>query len=274
MKIVSWNVNGIRAVLKKDALLPFIEAFQPDILCLQETKASKDQVEIDLPQYEEYWYSADKKGYSGTAIFTKTKPKSVLYGLPEAFKNTYLLTDKYGDSLIEGRVLTLEFEAFYINTVYTPNAKDDLARIPLRQQWDPAYLAFIRSLEKKKPVIFCGDFNVAHTEDDLARPKENEGKKGFTQEERRGFDAIIKAGFIDSFRNFHSGNGYYTWWSHWGAARARNVGWRIDYILISPQLKKALKSASIYPQVIGSDHCPIAIELNIKVTDSIKDISG
>ncbi len=163
--------------------------------------------------------------------------------------------------MIEGRTLTLEFEKFYINTVYTPNAKDDLSRIPLRQQWDAAYLAFIRSLEKKKPVIFSGDFNVAHTPNDLARPKENEGKKGFTREERSGFDAIIEAGFIDSFRQFHDGNGYYTWWSHWGGARARNVGWRIDYILVSPHLQKALKSATIYPQVIGSDHCPVGIEL-------------
>ncbi len=261
MKIISWNVNGIRAVLKKDVLLPFIEKFQPDILCLQETKASIDQVEIDLPDYEEYWYSADKKGYSGTAIFSKKKAKSVLYALPEVFKEKYKLTDKYGDSLTEGRVLTLEFEKFYISTVYTPNAKDDLSRIPLRQHWDPGYLAFIQSLEKKKPVIFCGDFNVAHTPDDLARPKENEGKKGFTTEERGGFDAIIKAGFIDSFRQFHKGNGYYTWWSHWGNARTNNVGWRIDYILVSSQLKKKLKSANIYPQVIGSDHCPIALEV-------------
>jgi exodeoxyribonuclease-3 len=262
MKIVSWNVNGIRAVLKKDILLPFIEELQPDILCLQETKANKDQVEIDLPQYEEYWYSADKKGYSGTAIFTKKKAKSVLYGLPEAFKNRYTLSDTYGDALTEGRVLTLEFETFYINTVYTPNAKDDLTRIPLRQQWDPAYLAFIQSLEKKKPVIFCGDFNVAHTPDDLARPKENEGKKGFTKEERTGFDAIVRAGFIDSFRQFHTGNGFYTWWSHWGNARANNVGWRIDYILVSPQFGKTLISGSIYPEVIGSDHCPVGIELD------------
>lgn len=263
MKIISWNVNGIRAVLKKDALLPFTAEFRPDVLCLQETKVGKDQVEIDLPQYEEYWYSADKKGYSGTAIFTKTKAQSVFYGFPEGFRNTYLLRDSYGDVLVEGRMLTLEFEQFYVNTVYTPNVKDDLTRISLRQQWDLAYLAFIQSLEKKKPVIFCGDFNVAHTPNDLARPKENETKKGFTQEERNGFDAIIQAGFIDSFRQFHTGNGHYTWWSHWGNARARNVGWRIDYILISPRLVRALGSANIYPQVVGSDHCPISIEVDL-----------
>ena len=260
MKIISWNVNGIRAVLKKDALIPFIKESQPDILCLQETKANKDQVEIDLPNYAEYWCSADKKGYAGTAIFTKTKPMSVSYGLPEDFSDTYRLHDSYGDALTEGRALTLEFERFYVNTVYTPNAKDDLTRIPLRREWDTAYLAFIQTLEKKKPMIFCGDFNVAHTSDDLARPKENKGKKGFTKEERNGFEAFMEAGFIDSFRQFYIGNGHYTWWSHWGDARIRNVGWRIDYILLSPQLRTKLRSASIYPQVIGSDHCPIAIE--------------
>lgn len=264
MKIISWNVNGIRAVSKKDVLIPFIEEFRPDILCLQETKASKDQVIVDLPEYEEYWYSADKKGYSGTAIFTKKSPLSVLYGLPEMGKEAHALTDTYGNALLEGRTLTLEFDKCYVNTVYTPNVKDDLTRIPLRQRWDAAYTTFIQSLEKKKPVIFCGDFNVAHTPDDLARPKENEGKKGFTKEERNGFDALIKAGFIDSFRQFHTGNGFYTWWSHWGDARAHNVGWRIDYILISPQLRKILKGAHIYPQIIGSDHCPIAIAVDIE----------
>lgn len=265
MKIISWNVNGVRAVLKKDVLIPFIEEFRPDILCLQETKAKKEQVEIDLPEYKEYWYSADKRGYSGTAIFTKKSPLSVLYGLPETGTDACALTDTYGDALFEGRTLTLEFNKLYVNTVYTPNVKDDLTRIPLRQRWDTAYLAFIQSLEKKKPVVFCGDFNVAHTPDDLARPTENEDKKGFTKEERSGFNALIKAGFIDSFRQFHAGNGFYTWWSHWGNARARNVGWRIDYMLISPRLRKALKSARIYPQVIGSDHCPIAIEVDIEV---------
>ena len=264
MNIISWNVNGIRAVLKKGALMPFIESYRPDILCLQETKASKGQVETDLPGYEEYWCSADKKGYAGTAIFTKSAPMSVLYGLPERFSAGHSLADKYGDALREGRTLTLEFERFYVNTVYTPNAKDDLTRIPLRQKWDAAYLAFIKSLEEKKPVVFCGDFNVAHTPDDLARPKENEGKKGFTKEERAGFDEVISAGFIDSFRRFHTGNGHYTWWSHWGDARARNVGWRIDYILVSPQLRNVLKSASIYPLIAGSDHCPVAVGLDVR----------
>jgi len=262
MKMVSWNVNGIRALLKKDALLPFIEESKADILCLQETKATTNQVEIDLPDYEEYWCAADKKGYSGTAIFTKKKARSALCGLPETFRNTYRLTDGYGDAMTEGRTLTLEFEKCYINTVYTPNAKDNLTRIPLRQQWDAAYLTFIQSLEKNKPVIFCGDFNVAHTQDDLARPKENEGKKGFTLEERSGFDAIIRAGFVDSFRQLHAGNGHYTWWSYWGDARARNIGWRIDYILLSPRLRTSLKNADIHPQVTGSDHCPIAVELD------------
>lgn len=263
MKLCSWNVNGIRAVLKKGALLSFIEVHEPDILCLQETKANKDQVEVDLPQYQEYWYSADKKGYSGTAIFTKLTPRTAIFGLPEEFRKRYALVDSYGDAFVEGRTLTLEFDRFYANTVYTPNAKDDLTRIPLRTHWDAAYLDFVRSLEKKKPVIFCGDLNVAHTPDDLARPKENEGKKGFTKEERAGFDAIIAAGFIDSLRVFHQGNGFYTWWSPWGNARARNVGWRIDYILVSPKLRGALHSANIYPQVTGSDHCPVGITLDI-----------
>jgi exodeoxyribonuclease-3 len=262
MTIASWNVNGIRAVVKKGALASFIQAVRPDILFLQETKARKDQVEADFPSYEEYWYSAEKKGYSGTAIFTKATPLSAIYGLPEAFRKTYSLADRYGDAFLEGRTLTLEFADFYVNTVYTPNAKDDLTRIPLRTHWDKVYLAFIRSLEKKKPVIFGGDFNVAHTPDDLARPKENEGKKGFTKEERAGFDAIVKAGFVDTFRQFHKGNGHYTWWSHWGNARANNVGWRIDYILVSPKLKKALKNAKIHPDITGSDHCPTSVELS------------
>ena len=262
MKIASWNVNGIRAALKKGALQSFISDFRPDILCLQETKAAQGQAEIDFPRYEEYWHSAEKKGYSGTAIFTKHTPLSVHYGLPQALQKKLNLTDCYGDALAEGRTLTLEFERCFINTVYTPNAKDDLTRLTLRQEWDQAYLSFIRSLEKKKPVIFCGDFNVAHTEEDLARPKENEGKKGFTKEERKGFDAYIKAGFVDSFRRFHRGNGHYSWWSHWGAARARNIGWRIDYILLSPKLRTALSAARIHPQVFGSDHCPVSVLLD------------
>jgi exodeoxyribonuclease-3 len=263
MKIISWNVNGIRAVHKKGLFLPFIQKYDPDILCLQETKAEQKQSEVDLPHYEEYWNSAVKKGYSGTAIFTKTKPFSVISGFPEAIAKKFgLCADAYGDPQTEGRVIAAEYKDFYIVTVYTPNAKDDLSRIPLRhKQWDPAFLAYCKQLEKKKPVIFCGDLNVAHTPDDLARPKQNEGLKGFTKEERAGFQAFIDAGFIDTFRIFHKGNSFYTWWSHFANARARNVGWRIDYILVSQSLEKKVKKAEILPDVLGSDHCPVLIEL-------------
>lgn len=266
MKIISWNINGIRAVHKKGLFAPFIAEYQPDILCLQETKAQKGQAEIDLAGYEEYWNSAEKKGYSGTAIFTKIKPISVMNGLPEHICKKYgLIADVYGDPRTEGRVIAAEFKDFYVVTVYTPNAKDDLSRIPLRhKQWDPAFLAYCKELEAKKPVIFCGDLNVAHTSDDLARPKENEGLKGFTKEERDGFEKFIAAGFVDTFRLFHKGNGHYTWWSHFANARARNIGWRIDYFLVSKSLQKKIKSANIHPDVIGSDHCPVSIDIDFK----------
>ena len=263
MKIISWNVNGIRAVIKKDAFMPFIEEHKPDILCLQETKAEQGQAVIDLPEYEEYWNSAVKKGYSGTAIFTKIKPIAVINGLPEKICKKYgLVDDKYGDPRTEGRVIAAEFDDFYVVTVYTPNAKEDLSRIPLRhKQWDPAFLAYCKELESKKPVIFCGDLNVAHTPEDLARPKENEGMKGFTKEEREGFDNMLESGFIDTFRMFNKGNGFYTWWSNWSNARVRNIGWRIDYFLVSKSLKNKVKKAEILPEVMGSDHCPVALEL-------------
>jgi exodeoxyribonuclease-3 len=230
---------------------------------LQETKAEQHQSEVDLPDYEEYWNSAEKKGYSGTAIFTKTKPLSIINGIPEAISKKFgLKEDEYGDPRTEGRVITAEFKDFYVVTVYTPNAKDDLSRIPLRhKQWDPAFLAYCKSLEAKKPVIFCGDLNVAHTEDDLARPKENEGMKGFTAEEREGIQKVIDAGFVDTFRLFTKGNGHYTWWSHFANARARNVGWRIDYFFVSSKLAKKIKKAEILPEVLGSDHCPVLIEI-------------
>lgn len=265
MKIFSWNVNGIRAVVKKDTFVPFIQKYTPDIVCLQETKAEQGQAVIDLSGYEEYWNSAAKKGYSGTAIFTKIKPIAVINGLPEKICKKYgLEADTYGDPRTEGRVIAAEFEKFYVVTVYTPNAKDDLSRIPLRhKQWDPAFLAYCKELEKQKPVVFCGDLNVAHTPDDLARPKENEGLKGFTKEEREGFGKFIDAGFIDTFRMFSKGNGFYTWWSHWANARERNIGWRIDYILVSDSLKNKVKKAEIHPEVMGSDHCPVSIELDI-----------
>lgn len=261
MKIYSWNVNGIRAVQKKGLFEPFLEEHQPDVLCLQETKANHDQIDVDFPEYEEYWCSAERKGYSGTAIFTKETPEDVLYGLPSHITREFSLEDNYGDTVSEGRVLTLEFPGYFVSTVYTPNAKDNLGRLAVRTQWDMAYLKYMTELNQEKPVIFCGDLNVAHKEIDLARPKENKGKKGFTDEERAGFDAYINAGFIDSFRLFHRGDGYYTWWSHFANARERNVGWRIDYVMVSDALKELVKRADIHASVMGSDHCPVSIDI-------------
>ena len=262
MKLITWNVNGIRAVFNKGLLVPFIEKENPDIICFQETKAQEHESPVDLPDYNEYWHSAHKKGYSGVAIFSKTEPLSVQLGFSDAIAKKYELKDGYGDTTTEGRVITAEFKDFYIVTVYTPNAKDDLSRIEMRHDmWDKAFLEYIKSLEKKKPVIFCGDLNVAHTEDDLARPKENVGKKGFTTEERKGFENFLNAGFVDTFRLFTKGNGHYTWWSHFANARARNIGWRIDYFLVSGKMKSKIKSTKILPEVIGSDHCPVILEL-------------
>lgn len=248
----------------KNALVPFIDKYQPDILCLQETKAHQDQSLVELPGYTEYWNSAEKKGYSGTAIFTKIKPIAVINGFPpEIIKKYGVVGDVYGDPNLEGRVLATEFENFYIVTVYTVNAKDDLSRIPMRQAWDPAFLAYCKQLEQSKPVIFCGDLNVAHTEDDLARPKPNVGRRGFTTEERQGFQAFVDGGFIDTFRMFKQGNGFYSWWSNFGGARGRNVGWRIDYMLVSSSIKDKVKTAEIHPEVMGSDHCPVSLTLSI-----------
>lgn len=266
LKIYSWNVNGIRAVVRKELFEPFITAEQPDILCLQETKAKPDQIELDLPGYTQFWYSADKPGYSGTAIFSKITPHQVINGFPDDIVKKYDVTgDIYGDPNKEGRVMAAEFDKFWVVTVYTPNAKDDLSRIPLRhKQWDPAFLEYCKQLEADgKPVIFCGDLNVAHTEDDLANPKPNRGKKGFTLEERSGFQAFIDAGFIDSFRIFTKGNGHYSWWSHFARARERNVGWRIDYLLVSGSLADIVVKADIHASVLGSDHCPVSITLDI-----------
>ncbi len=266
MKIYSWNVNGIRAVHKKGLLEPFLAKEQPDVLCIQETKAQPEQFEVELEGYEQYWCSAEKKGYSGTAIFTKHTPDEVINSLPEDIVEKYQLEDDYGDTSKEGRVITADFGPFYISTVYTPNAKDDLSRIPMRQQWDPAYLEYMNRLQKEKPVIFCGDFNVAHKEIDLARPKPNVGKKGFTDEERAGFDAMTEKGFIDTLRHFQPDTPeLYTWWSHFGGARDRNVGWRIDYVMASEALLPVVKKANIHPEVIGSDHCPVSIELSVQL---------
>ena len=270
MKIISWNVNGIRALHKKGLFVSFVKKYKPDIICLQETKAERHQSEVDLPDYEEYWNSASRKGYSGTAIFTKQKPLGVVLDIPEKITKKYKLTeDHYGNPNTEGRVIALEFKDFFAVSVYTPNAKDDLSRLALRyKKWDPAFSEYMQKLEnpstssgRGKPVIFCGDLNVAHTEYDLARPKENTGKKGFTTEERKGIEKLVNAGFVDTFRIFTKEGGHYTWWSHFANARARNVGWRIDYIFASARLAKKIKSAKILPEVMGSDHCPVLIEL-------------
>ncbi len=265
IKLFSWNVNGIRAVHKKGLFLSFVEKYNPDILCLQETKAMQGQAEIDLPRYEEYWNSAQKKGYAGTAIFTQPKPLFVQNDFPKEIAVKYSLGhDGYGDPTLEGRMIAAEYEKFFLVTVYTPNSKPDLSRLQLRhKKWDPAFLAYCKFLEKKKPVVFCGDFNVAHTPDDLANPKQNEGEHGFTQEERAGFQNFLDAGFVDTFRMFHQGNGFYTWWSHFANARARNIGWRLDYFLTSEKLRGCVKDAFILPEVMGSDHCPVGITLEI-----------
>jgi exodeoxyribonuclease III len=262
MNIYSWNINGIRAIKKKGDFDTFINTYQPDILCLQETKATHDQIDIDLPEYEEYWCSADKKGYSGTAIFTKIPPIQAIYGIPKDIATQYELIDMYGDTTKEGRVIVLEFKSIYVVSVYTPNAKDDLSRIHTRLHWDSAFLTYMKRLEMQKPVIFCGDLNVAHTENDLARPIENRSKKGFTSEERHGIDAIIENGFVDTFRLFTKDTNMYTWWSHWGNARERNVGWRIDYIFVSARITQCIKNAQIHDTVRGSDHCPVSIEID------------
>jgi exodeoxyribonuclease-3 len=265
MKIYSWNVNGIRAVLKKGTFQKFLADHQPDILCLQETKAERDQVVIEVPGYHEFWNSAVKKGYSGTAVFSRQEPLAVVNGFPHQLASRYAFADELErDSSQEGRVIAAEFADFFVVTVYTPNAKDDLSRIPLRHKaWDPAFLAYCAELERRKPVIFCGDLNVAHTELDLANPGPNRGKKGFTDEEREGFQNFLNAGFVDTFRKFRQGNGYYTWWSHFANSRARNVGWRIDYVLVSKSLSARVKDAQIHPDVMGSDHCPVSIQLQL-----------
>lgn len=252
MKLISWNVNGLRACIKK-GFVDFIEKESPDIFCLQEVKARREQVDLALElQYRDFWNSAEKPGYSGVALYTRTEPIKVSYGLGIEEHDR------------EGRVITAEFEDFFLVNVYTPNSKNELLRLPYREkEWDPAFRDHLTTLEKKKPVIFCGDLNVAHKEIDIARPKENERSAGFTTEERQGFDKLIEEdGFIDSFREFEKGPEHYTWWSFRGGARQRNVGWRLDYFGISPKLRNRLKRAWIMPEVMGSDHCPVGIELD------------
>jgi len=252
MKLISWNVNGLRACVKK-GFLDFIEKESPDIFCLQEVKARREQVDLALDlQYRDFWNSAEKPGYSGVAVYTRTEPLEVTYGFGIAEHDR------------EGRVITSEFDDFFLVNVYTPNSKNELLRLPYREkEWDPAFRHHLKELEKKKPVIFCGDLNVAHQEIDIARPKENERSAGFTIEERRGFDKLIREdGFIDTFREFEKGPDHYTWWSFRGGARQRNVGWRIDYFGISAKLRSRLQRAWIMPEVMGSDHCPVGIEID------------
>lgn len=266
LKIYSWNVNGIRAVLKKNALQPFLDAEKPDILCFQEVKGTEAQAALKLQDYHIFWYAAERPGYSGTAILSKTTPLQVVNGFPEDIIKKYHVEgeDNYGDANTEGRVIAAEFEDFWLVTVYTVNTKDDLSRLEIRsKRWDPAFLEYCKRLEEMKPVVFCGDLNVAHTEDDLANPKPNIGKRGFTNEEREGFDNMEAAGFVDTFRMFTQGNGHYSWWSHFAKSRERNVGWRIDYFMVSAALKSKVQSAAIHPEVMGSDHCPISVTLDI-----------
>ena len=254
MKLATWNVNGIRSVLNKGALQEYVLESNPDILCLQETKAQQEQVELgmEFSEYDVYFNSAVKKGYSGTAIFTKVKPLSVTYGIG---------VEEHDQ---EGRVITAEFEKFYLVTVYTPNAKRDLSRLAYRQVWEDDFLAYIKKLEETKPVIFCGDLNVAHKEIDLANPKTNVNNAGFTKEERAKFDQVVSSGLVDAFRYLHpDAVGAYSWWSYMGGARARNIGWRIDYFVVSKSLAPLLKEVDIRSDVTGSDHCPVEIEVKL-----------
>ncbi len=252
MKLVSWNVNGIRAALRKGAM-DYFTAVDADVICLQETKAHPGDVQhVAWPKgYATFWNSADKKGYSGTVVLTRIKPREVTYGIKAEAH------DK------EGRVITAEFENFYLVNVYQPNSQRGLTRLEYRtQEWDPVFLAYLRKLEKKgKPVIFCGDLNVAHTELDLTNPKTNRRNAGFTDEERNNFSTVLSKGFVDTFRVFEPGNGHYTWWSQMMNCRARNIGWRVDYFVASEKLRPALKRAWVSPEVMGSDHCPVGLEL-------------
>lgn len=249
MKLVSWNVNGLRSVLTK-GFLDFIKKEKPDVMCLQEIKWDAATAKFELAEYDVHWSFALKKGYSGTATFTRPKPFKVELGMG---------VPGHDD---EGRIITAEYAKFYLVNVYTPNSKRDLSRLPYREKWDKDFLAFLKKLEKKKPVVFCGDLNVAHTEIDLTNPKSNEHNHGFTPEERRGFENIVKAGFVDVFRNFHPGQGgHYTWWSQFANCRKRNIGWRIDYFCVSQALVKKVKEIKLLSQVLGSDHCPVSMIL-------------
>lgn len=251
MRLISWNVNGLRAAVKK-GFLEYFEEVDADIFCLQETKLQEGQIELDLPAYKDYWNYAVKKGYSGTAIFTKVEPLSVQYGLGIPEHDT------------EGRVITLEFEEFFMVTVYTPNSQAELKRLDYRMTFEDAILEYVKNLDKTKPVVLCGDLNVAHEEIDLKNPKTNRKNAGFSDEERAKFSAFLDAGFIDSFRYFYPDlTDAYSWWSYRMNARSRNTGWRIDYFVVSERLKDKLVDAKIHADVLGSDHCPVELELNL-----------
>lgn len=248
-KMISWNVNGLRACVGK-GFLEFMKEQDADIFCVQETKLQAGQIDLDLPQYHQYWNYAERKGYSGTAIFTKEEPLSITYGIG---------IEEHDH---EGRVITLEFADYYFITVYTPNSKDGLARLDYRMVWEADFLAYLQKLEEKKPVIFCGDLNVAHKEIDLKNPKSNHKNPGFTDEERGRFTALMEAGFIDTFRYFYPDlENVYSWWSYRFSARSKNIGWRIDYFVVSGALQDKLKDALIYQDVLGSDHCPVGLLL-------------
>lgn len=250
VKLISWNVNGLRAVLGK-GFRDFFEQADADVVCLQETKARPEQVDLDwLEGYSTHWNSAEKAGYSGTLVLSKRKPTAVTLGMGIDEHDT------------EGRIVTAEYRGFYLVNVYTPNAQNGLKRLDYRMQWDRDFLAYLKHLENEKPVLVCGDLNVAHQEIDLARPKANRKNAGFSDEERAGFDQLMEAGFIDTFRHLHPDEPeHYSWWSYRAGARGKNIGWRIDYWLMSAALKKRLKHSSIMPEVMGSDHCPVALEL-------------
>ena len=251
MKLVSWNVNGIRACVKK-GFLDYFKDVDADIFCLQESKLQEGQISLELEGYHQYWNYALKKGYSGTAIFTKEKPLSVKYGVGDL------------DEEPEGRIITLEFEGFYMVNVYTPNAKRDLSRLNYRLEWEDEMIGYLKELDLVKPVIFCGDLNVAHQEIDLKNPKPNIGNSGFTTEERGKMTELLDSGFIDTFRHFYPDQeGAYTWWSYMAKVRERNIGWRIDYFIVSKRLAKSLIEADIHCDVMGSDHCPVVLETNL-----------
>lgn len=247
MKLISWNVNGLRACVNK-GFLEYFKQEDADIFCVQETKLQEGQIDLDLPGYHQYWNYAEKKGYSGTAVFTKEEPINVSYGIGMEEHDH------------EGRVITLEYPDYYFITVYTPNSQNELARLDYRMKWETDFLAYLKKLEETKPVIFCGDLNVAHKEIDLKNPKTNRTNAGFTDEERAKFTALTEAGFIDTFRYFYPDQeGIYSWWSYRFSARAKNAGWRIDYFLVSECLKDRLEDAAIYTDVMGSDHCPVGL---------------